>query len=87
MKKTWADARSVVENADRLVFFRYSLPAIDVEAEKLFERGLARNRSIEWIDVVNPAPEAAARFAGIGAKTPLRWYPSVDQLLERGDFT
>jgi hypothetical protein len=86
VQKAWVDARAIVESAERLVFFGYSLPQIDVEAQKLFERGLARNQSVEWIDVVNPGPEAAARFADIGANTPVRWYPSVDDLLERGDF-
>jgi hypothetical protein len=84
MKKAWADARTVVEDVDRLAFFGYSLPAIDIEAEKLFERSVAKNRSLKWIDVINPAPESAARFARVGGRTPIRWYPSAEQFLRDG---
>jgi hypothetical protein len=75
-----------VETADRLVVFGYSLPAIDVEAEKLFERAIAKNSSLPQIDVINPAHESAARFAEVGRSRPLRWYPSVTAMLTRDDF-
>ena len=86
IQKAWTDARSAVEQADRLVIFGYSLPAIDVEAEKLFERALARNTELRWIDVIDPAPVAAGRWAGIGGKKALRWFPSVDAFAESGGF-
>jgi len=69
-----------------MVIYGYSLPAIDIEAEKLFERALARNRGIAWIDVVNPAHESAARFAGTAGRKALRWYPNLDALLELDGF-
>jgi hypothetical protein len=87
MTQAWADARRAVEAADRLVVFGYSLPAIDVEAEKLFERGIAQNETLPQIDVINPAHDSAARFAEIGKKKPLRWYPSVNAMLEADDFS
>jgi hypothetical protein len=86
VQKTWADARDVVEVAERMIVFGYSLPAIDIEAEKLFERALAKNVGLAWIDVVNPAPESAARLASVGVSKPLRWYPSVERLLESDAF-
>jgi hypothetical protein len=86
MQKAWADARKVVENAERMIVFGYSLPEIDIEAEKLFERALARNGQLPWIDVVNPAPPSAARFASVGVNKPLRWHPRVDDFLERDAF-
>lgn len=86
IKATWADARANLETAERVVFFGYSLPALDIEAEKLFERALTQNTEVPWLDVVNPAPAAAARFGGLSSKRPLRWYPSVKGFLEAGGF-
>jgi hypothetical protein len=87
MAKAWADARSAVELADRLVVFGYSLPAIDIEAEKLFERAIAQNASLQHIDVINPGHQSAARFAQVGRSMPLHWYPSVDAMLSADDLT
>jgi hypothetical protein len=87
IQASWADARGFLQEADRVVFFGYSLPMLDVEAEKLFERALTKNNKIEWIDVVNPAPDAAARFAGIAPAVPLHWYPGVDEFFDAGAFS
>jgi hypothetical protein len=76
--EAWSDARTALESAERVIFFGYSLPSIDVEAEKLFERGLASNDRVRWVDVVNPGPEAAARYAGLAPSVPVRWYPAVE---------
>src|SRR5205823_2080988 len=65
LQDAWDDAREVVERADRIVFYGYSLPQLDIEAEKLFQRGLAANTDVEWTDVINPSPDAAQRYAGI----------------------
>ena len=48
----WDEARAALETANRVVFSGYSLPRIGVEAEKLCERGIARNRKLGWVDVV-----------------------------------
>jgi hypothetical protein len=58
----------------------------DIEAEKLFERALTKNAGMRWIDVINPAPESAARFAGVAGPKSLRWYPSLDALLDVDSF-
>lgn len=41
VQEVWQEGRVAIEQCDRLVFFGYSLPQIDIEAEKLFERGIA----------------------------------------------
>jgi predicted dehydrogenase len=69
-----------------VIVFGYSLPSVDIEAEKVFERAVARNGDLGWIDVVNPAPEAAARFASVAGRTPVRWYPSLEALLAGDDL-
>jgi hypothetical protein len=77
LQQVWTDARTAIEGAERLLFFGYSLPELDVEAEKLFERALLKNSNAEWIDVINPASESASRFAGMSPSRPVRWYPAL----------
>jgi hypothetical protein len=81
VQAAWEDARAAVTVAERLVFFGYSLPAIDVEAEKLFERALAQNDEIRWLSVIDPAAAAASRYAGLSPAVPVRWYPSLAEFL------
>jgi hypothetical protein len=75
-----------LERADRVAFYGYSLPSIDVEAEKLFERGLAANGTVAWVDVINPAPAAAERYAGLAPSLPVRWYPTLEAFGAAGSF-
>jgi len=82
----WDQAKVRLEQADRVVFIGFSMPHIDVEAEKLFERALAQNQALPWMDVVDPAPEAAARYAGVSPGFPLRWYPNLDDFLAADDM-
>jgi hypothetical protein len=79
----WDDARDALQAADRVVFFGYSLPLIDIEAEKLFQRALSANTRARWIDVINPDPASAGRYASVVRK-PIRWYPSLDQFFHAG---
>ena len=69
-----------------MAFFGYSLPGIDIEAEKLFERALFRNTQAVWVDVINPAPASAGRFAEVRRPKPVRWYPSLARFLEADGF-
>jgi hypothetical protein len=82
----WADAKSALRAADQVLFYGYSLPELDVEAEKLFERALLQNANADWINVVNPASSSAGRFARVSPKRPVRWYPSLDHFFDSGGF-
>lgn len=84
IKPSWTDAREALADATRVVFFGYSLPDIDIEAEKLFERGL-KECPADWVDVVNPASAVAARIASVSKTKPIRWFPSLDSYLSRDD--
>lgn len=86
IRQTWDDAQAALQRAERVVFFGYSLPAIDIDAEKLFERALAQNPTLRWIDVIDPSPSAAARYAALGPDLPVHWYPSLDQFRTIGSF-
>jgi hypothetical protein len=86
VQEAWDDARARLVGADRIVFFGYSLPEIDVEAEKLFDRALVHNSAVPWLDVVDPSPEAAKRYASLATSRPVRWYPTLPSFLERRDL-
>lgn len=83
----WEDASQALRNSDRVVFFGYSLPQLDVEAEKLFERGIGASQNLRWIDVINPSPASAERYAALTPAVPIRWYPSHSHFLEERPFT
>jgi hypothetical protein len=84
--EVWADAKHDLENADRVVFFGYSLPPADIDAEKLFQRAIMANDNIRGIDVIDPYPPIAARYATLLPTKPLSWYPSVKRFLELAPF-
>jgi hypothetical protein len=85
VQDVWQDARAALEAADTVAVFGYSLPEIDIEAEKLIERSLAKSNASR-IHVINPAPASAQRFAGLGPALPVRWYPSMTRFLAEGAF-
>jgi hypothetical protein len=82
--QVWDDARNALLECDRLILFGYSLPSTDIEAEKLFQRTIVVNSSLSAIDVINPDPGAAARYARLVPTKPMRWYPSVSTFLAAG---
>ncbi|MGH2971554.1 MAG: hypothetical protein ACRDLE_05395 [Gaiellaceae bacterium] len=84
MKAIWQEAADDLSRADRVLFYGYSLPQTDIEAEKLFQRALARNDRLRWIDLVNPDPAAAERFARAFPSAPLRRYSSLPDFLASG---
>lgn len=82
LPQVWDDARDALAECDRLIFFGYSLPPADIEAEKLFQRAIYGNKSLPSVEVVNPDPGAAARYASLVPHKPMRWYPGVAALME-----
>lgn len=81
MPSVWSDARAALEAADRVLFCGYSMPQIDVEAEKLFQRGLAVNAGLPWAGLIDPAPEAARRYAQVLGHMPIRRFANVESFL------
>lgn len=81
LPQVWEDAQATLLQCHRLIFFGYSLPPADIEAEKLFQRSIYANDRLRAVEVVNPDPNAAARFARLVPHKPLHWYPDVFSLL------
>jgi hypothetical protein len=87
VQAAWAEARDDLQEAERVVFFGYSLPAADIEAEKLFQRTLSGNRELRQIEVINPDPASASRYATLVPKKSVAWYSSVEQFLSSSSFS
>jgi hypothetical protein len=86
VQTAWDDAGVALAACDRLVFFGYSLPELDIESEKLFQRGITKNKALKWIDVINPAPYSAQRYAGLVPNRAVRWYPTPELFTEINGF-
>jgi hypothetical protein len=83
MPSVWGDARAALEQADRLLFFGYSMPLIDIEAEKLFQRATVQNTRLPWVGIVDTSAATIHRYAGVLAKSPLRRFPNIESFLSQ----
>jgi hypothetical protein len=83
MPSVWTDARRALETADRVLFCGCSLPQIDTEAEKLFQRSITGNTDLPWVGLIDPSPETARRYVQILRETPIRRFATVDGFLEQ----
>ena len=86
MPSVWSSARNALSGSDRVLFFGYSLPQGDVDAEKLIQRALDQNSDLRWVGLVDPSPQVAARYIGLLPEKPLRRYPNADAFLSSGGF-
>jgi hypothetical protein len=77
MPSVWAEAREALSTSDRVVFFGYSLPMGDIEAEKAVQRAISTNQQAPWIGIIDPNPSLTARYGYLLPKAPLRWYPNA----------
>jgi hypothetical protein len=87
MPSVWAEARDALTQSDRIVFFGYSLPQADIEAEKTVQRTIASNSNARWVGIIDPVPALAGRYGELVPTRPLRWYPSAKSFLESETFT
>jgi hypothetical protein len=82
VSRVWTDAAAAVSSADSLIFVGYSLPILDVGAEHLFRKSVGSNSNLKWIDVVNPSPDSAQRYASLVTPIGMRWFPAIESFLD-----
>jgi predicted RNA binding protein YcfA (HicA-like mRNA interferase family) len=80
LPKVWRDAEEALKTADRVAFVGYSLPALDIHAERMIRRSVAANVNVERIDIANPSPESASRFASVCSPNSVGWHSSIEGL-------
>jgi hypothetical protein len=86
MAPIWEDARRALGACDRLVFYSYSIPLLDIEAEKEFQRAIAHNPRLAYVDVVNPDPGSASRYATALARVSVHWHADLARYLAVSPF-
>jgi hypothetical protein len=87
MPSVWASAREALAQSDRVIFFGYSLPTGDVDAEKLIQRAIVGNNTLPWVGVIDPSPLVMRRYVDLLPDTPLRRFPSAESFLTRDGFS
>jgi hypothetical protein len=70
----WGQAADRLRYADRLVIVGYSMPFTDVHTEEMLSRCISSNPRLSAVEVVNPDPVSAQRFADITSAERLTWY-------------
>lgn len=86
MAPVWHDAHGALAACDRVVLFGYSLPPLDIEAEKDFQRAIAQNVRLSHIDVINPDTAAASRYAAAFPRLSVHWYHDLGRFLHTNPF-
>ena len=86
MPSVWTEARNALAMSDRVVFFGYSLPITDIEAEKTVQRALSTNNAAPWYGIIDPTPGLTARYGPLVPRKPLRWYPDATSFLASDGF-
>lgn len=81
IQKQWEEARSILQNADEVVFFGYSCPGGDTEAEGLFRRTLGPSAWNGEAVIVNPDAGVLGRIADFFPGRPVRYYRSTNDWL------
>ncbi|MFI4971047.1 MAG: hypothetical protein ACHP7H_00085 [Hyphomicrobiales bacterium] len=74
----WSHAGAALREADRLIVIGYSMPVTDVHTEKLLSRSIRSNQLMKDIEVINPDPSSAERFANISQVDRVMWTRRVD---------
>jgi hypothetical protein len=70
----WGEAAERLRDAHRLIIVGYSMPFTDVHTEKMLSRCISSNSRMSAVEVVNPDPVSAQRFADIACADQLSWY-------------
>jgi hypothetical protein len=86
MAPVWQDARRALRACNRLVFFGYSMPPLDIEAEMELKRALAKNTNLRFFDVVNPSADTASRYAQAFPRLSVRWHGALSGFLRDPPF-
>ena len=86
MPSVWASARDALRLSERVLFFGYSLPLADVDAEKLVQRAVTSNSEVPWIGIIDPSPRVVQRYSEMLPDTPVRRFPSAQTFLESDGF-
>jgi hypothetical protein len=73
----WSEAHEALTEADELIVFGYSFPEADIAARAALRRAFHRNRKVDHVHVIDPAPESAARISAMTHAPAVTRYSDV----------
>ena len=82
VKPLWAFAETLLGEANELVIFGYSCPAVDYESCNLFRRSLRSSVHLENISIIDPDPNVLLRYSTLIEPKKVHFYPDAKYFLE-----
>lgn len=83
MKTLWRRAETRLRNADEIVVFGYSCPALDFESSNQLRRSQINRPHKPAISLIDPDPTTVARYIGLLGATRLGYYASAHDFVSR----
>jgi hypothetical protein len=81
IKPIWAEAEARLAQAEHVVIFGYSCPALDFESSNMLLRSQLSSAHTRTISVIDPDPGTATRYVDLLRPTKLSYYPSATDFL------
>jgi hypothetical protein len=81
LRSVWTRAETKIADAEHLVIFGYSCPALDFEASNMLRRSQLSSGHARTISLIDPDPAVATRFVSLLNPSKLVYYPSADAFL------
>lgn len=81
VRKIWTLAERRLLDAQHLVIFGYSCPALDFEATNMLRRAQLASPHTRTISIIDPDPATASRYVSLLSPSKLAYYPSADAFL------
>jgi hypothetical protein len=81
IRPIWALAEARLTEAEHLVIFGYSCPALDFEATNMLRRSQLASGHTRTISLIDPDAGTATRFVNLLKPSKLSYYPSAEAFL------
>jgi len=81
IKPIWTEAERRLTDADRLIIFGYSCPALDFESSNMLRRSQYASQHRAAVSLIDPDGATASRYARLLSPKKLTYYPSADDFL------
>jgi hypothetical protein len=82
VRKIWNYAEEALVNANDIVIFGYSCPALDFESSNLIQRSWRRNKKCKKISIIDPDSSVLKRYVDLITPENVCYYPSAKYFFE-----
>lgn len=78
VRKLWTLGENALKEANEILIFGYSCPALDFESSNLIQRTLKGNEKIKRISIIDPDPNVLKRYVELIQPKQICYYPDAD---------